>query len=108
MLDNIIKILYNFVNEVKFELRGVENERQNRKKRNTRNQSFKNCQQKKNQKTYQIIREGLDKFIGDSARYLRWLVEKKYVISERLEGKNYKQWNITQKGKEYLYSLKSK
>jgi predicted transcriptional regulator len=57
---------------------------------------------KKDQKTYQIIREGLDKFIGDSARYLRWLVEKKYVISERVEGKNYKQWNITQRGKEFL------
>lgn len=57
---------------------------------------------KKDQKTYQIIREGLDKFIGDSARYLRWLAEKKYVISERVEGKNYKQWNITQRGKEFL------
>ena len=63
---------------------------------------------KKDQKTYQIIREGLDKFIGDSHRYLRWLAEKGYVLSERVEGKNYKQWNITQKGKEYLYSLKSK
>lgn len=57
---------------------------------------------KKDQKTYQIIREGLDKFIGDSARYLRWLVEKKYVISERVEGKSYKKWNITQRGKEFL------
>ena len=57
---------------------------------------------KKNQKTYQIIREGLDVFVGDPHRYLRWLAEKKYVISERVEGKNYKQWNITQKGKEYL------
>lgn len=57
---------------------------------------------KKDQKTYQIIREGLDKFIGDSARYLRWLSEKGYVLSERVEGKNYKQWNITQRGKEFL------
>lgn len=63
---------------------------------------------RKNQKTYQIIREGLDSFIGDSHRYLRWLAEKGYVISERVESKNYKQWNITQKGKEYLHSLKSK
>lgn len=61
---------------------------------------------KKDQKTYQIIREGLDKFIGDSARYLRWLAEKKYVISERVEGKNYKQWNITQRGKEFLAKSK--
>lgn len=61
---------------------------------------------KKDQKTYQIIREGLDRFIGDSARYLRWLVEKKYVISERVEGKNYKQWNITQRGKEFLAKSK--
>lgn len=63
---------------------------------------------KKNQKTYQIIREGLDAFIGDSHRYLRWLAEKGYVLSERVEGKHYKQWNITPKGREYLYSLKSK
>lgn len=63
---------------------------------------------RKNQKTYQIIREGLDKFIGDPARYLRWLVEQGYVLSERVEGKNYKQWNITQHGKEFLQSLKSK
>lgn len=61
---------------------------------------------KKDQKTYQIIREGLDRFIGDSARYLRWLAEKKYVISERVEGKNYKQWNITQRGKEFLAKSK--
>ena len=61
---------------------------------------------KKDQKTYQIIREGLDRFIGDSARYLRWLAEKKYVISERVEGKNYKQWNITQSGKEFLAKSK--
>lgn len=57
---------------------------------------------KKDQKTYQIIREGLDKFIGDSARYLRWLSEKGYVLSERVEGKSYKKWNITQRGKEFL------
>lgn len=61
---------------------------------------------RRNQKTFQIIREGLDRFIGDAARYLRWLREKGYVLSESVEGKNYKQWNITQKGKEYLQSYK--
>ena len=61
---------------------------------------------KKDQKTYQIIREGLDVFVGDPHRYLRWLAEKEYVISERVEVKNYKEWNITQKGKEFLQSLR--
>lgn len=61
---------------------------------------------KKEQKTFEIIRIGLDNFIGDSARYLRWLAEKKFVISERVEGKNYKQWTITQRGREYLANYK--
>lgn len=61
---------------------------------------------KKDQKTYQIIREGLDVFVGDPHRYLRWLAQKGYVISDRVEGKNYKEWNITQKGKEFLQSLR--
>lgn len=63
---------------------------------------------KKEQKTHEIIRIGLDNYIGDSARYLRWLAELGYVISERVEGKNYKQWSITQKGKEYLEEIKTK
>ena len=73
-------------------------------------QVLKIVNRKKNQKTHEINSIGLSKenCIGDPARYLRWLSEKGYVISERVEGKHYKQWNITQKGKEYLYSLKSK
>lgn len=63
---------------------------------------------KKEQKTFEIIRAGLDNYIGDAARYLRWLAELGYVISERVEGKNYKQWSITQKGKEFLADLKTK
>lgn len=63
---------------------------------------------KKDQKTFQIIRQGLDAFIGDAHRYLRWLAQKGYVVSDRVEGKNYKEWNITQKGKEYLQSLRKK
>lgn len=63
---------------------------------------------KRNQKTHEIIRIGLDNFIGDASRYLRWLVEKKLVVSERVEGKIYKQWNITQRGKEYLADYRKK
>lgn len=59
---------------------------------------------RKNQRTHEIMAEGLQarNCIGDPSRYLRWLAEKKYVISERVEGKNYKEWNITQRGKEFL------
>lgn len=61
---------------------------------------------RKEQKTYEIVREGFNYFVGDSARYLRWLAEKNYVVGERVEGKIYKQWSITQKGKEYLEEYK--
>jgi len=61
---------------------------------------------KKEQKIYDIMREGLKKCIVDASRYLRWLAEKKYVVGERVEGKIYKQWSITQRGEEYLAEFK--
>lgn len=62
---------------------------------------------RKNQKTFEIARIGLDMFITHGDRCLRRLAELKLVVGERVEGKSYKQWNITQKGKEYLHSLNS-
>lgn len=63
---------------------------------------------KREQKTFEIMQKGLESFITDASRYLRWLAEKKLVSSERVEGKNYKQWTITQKGKEYLVNYQKK
>ena len=57
---------------------------------------------KKNQKTFDINRQGLDMFITDASRYLRYLTEEGFVTSEYVEGKKYKQWNITKKGKKLL------
>lgn len=64
--------------------------------------------QKKEQKIFEIMQKGLNAHITDASRYVRWLAEKKYVIGERVEGKSYKQWSITQKGKEYLEEIKKK
>lgn len=57
---------------------------------------------KKNQKTYEIIRQGLDNYITHGDRCLRRLAEIGFVFGERAEGKTYKQWNITPKGRDFL------
>jgi len=57
---------------------------------------------KKDQKTFDINRQGLNMFITDASRCLRRLAEKGLVIGEYVEGKTYKQWNITKEGKELL------
>ena len=57
---------------------------------------------RKNQKTYEINRQGLDMFITDSSRYLRKLAANKLVTSNYVNGKPYKQWNITKAGRDLL------
>lgn len=57
---------------------------------------------KKDQKTFGINRQGLDMFITDASRCLRRLAEEGLVIGITVEGKKYKQWNITKKGKKLL------
>lgn len=56
----------------------------------------------KNLKTIEVVMWGGKNGIGDASRRLRELREKGFVIDELVEGKNYKQWNITAKGKEEL------
>lgn len=63
---------------------------------------------RKNLKTYQVMREGLDVFVSDAHRCLRRLAEIGFVFGERAEGKSYKQWNITPKGREHLSNYKNK
>lgn len=63
---------------------------------------------KKEQKTFELVRDGIQAFIGNTDRYLRWLAQKGLIVGERAEGKTYKQWSITQKGKEFLKELNTK
>ena len=58
------------------------------------------------QKTYEIIRLGMDVYIGDPSRRLRELREKGLVVSERVEKKPYVKWSITEKGKAWLKNYK--
>ena len=57
---------------------------------------------RKNQKTYEINRQGLDMFITNASRYLRKLAANKLVTSNYVNGKPYKQWNITKAGRDLL------
>lgn len=59
----------------------------------------------KNQKTFDINRQGLDMYITDASRHLRRLAEEGLVIGKVVKGKNYKQWNITAAGKKLLRTL---
>lgn len=57
---------------------------------------------RKNQKTFDINRQGLNVYVTDASRCLRYLAEKGLVVGEYVEGKPYKQWNITKAGKKLL------
>lgn len=59
----------------------------------------------KNQKTFDINRQGLDMYITDASRHLRRLAENGLVIGKVVKGKNYKKWNITAAGKKILRAL---
>lgn len=56
----------------------------------------------KNLKTIEVIMWGGKNQIGDASRRLRELREEGCVLDEKVEGKPYKIWNITAKGKEEL------
>ena len=57
---------------------------------------------KKDQKPFDINRQDLNMLITDASRCLRRLAEEGLVIGITVEGKKYKQWNITKKGKKLL------
>lgn len=56
----------------------------------------------KNLKTIEVVMWGGKNGMGDASRRLRELRETGCVIDEKVEGKPYKIWNITAKGKEEL------
>ena len=59
--------------------------------------------------TYQVIREGINAYVGNPDRALRRLQEKNLVFGEVLYPKTrYKYWSITNLGKKYLKNLMKK
>lgn len=61
---------------------------------------------KKEIPTYEIIREGINAYVGNPDRALRRLQEKNLVFGEVLYPKTrYKYWSITNLGKKYLKDL---
>ena len=60
---------------------------------------------KKDIPTYEVIRKGIDWYIGNPDRILRRLQNKGFVFGQYLFSTRYKCWNITTSGKKYLKSL---
>lgn len=58
------------------------------------------------QNTYEIIKWGMEQYIGDPSRRLRELKEMGLVVNERVEKKPYVKWAITEKGKVWLKQYK--
>lgn len=64
---------------------------------------------KKETPTYEIIRQGINAYVGNPDRALRRLQEKNLVFGEVLYPKTrYKYWTITNLGKKYLKEIKNK
>ena len=68
---------------------------------------LKIVESRKDLKTFEVMDRGLRQYITDSSRFLRKLAEKGFVVGERVDGKTYKKWNITNAGKKYLNDLQS-
>lgn len=63
--------------------------------------------------TYEVIRRGINWYVGNPDRILRRLQNKGYVFGQFLDSRTrYKFWNITKSGKIYLkqitYTLKNR
>lgn len=64
---------------------------------------------KKEIPTYEVIRQGINAYVGNPDRALRRLQEKNLVFGEVLYPKTrYKYWSITNTGKKYLKDLMKK
>lgn len=64
---------------------------------------------KKETPTYEVIRQGINAYVGNPDRALRRLQERNLVFGEVLYPKTrYKYWSITNSGKKYLKDLMKK
>lgn len=64
---------------------------------------------KKETPTYEVIRQGINAYVGNPDRALRRLQERNLVFGEVLYPKTrYKYWTITNTGKKYLKDLLKK